>query len=90
MPFLAVRNVYAIISAFGHGPNNRWDSVNGSAAIFACMVLLMEYFVVLIYLVVGLKVYPDQIGQNSNVTPKTTGNQGSADVEGKGGRVMRY
>lgn len=80
MPFLAVRNVYAIISAFGHGPNNRWDSVNGSAAIFACMVLLMEYFVVSIYLSVGLKLVLNQIGRDANVAPKTTGKQESAGV----------
>jgi hypothetical protein len=81
MPFLIVRNVYALISVYSNESDSQWNSVTGSAAVFACMALLMEYFVVAIYLYIGLKISHDQPDLDNNGVPKDTdfgvGNQES-------------
>jgi hypothetical protein len=72
MPFLIVRNVYALISVYSNESNSQWNSVTGSAAVFACMALLMEYFVVAIYLYIGLRISRDQPDRDDNGVPKNT------------------
>jgi hypothetical protein len=71
MLLLVLRYVYALISVYAHGPNNVWDSVSGSAILFACMTLLIEYFIVAVFIFSGLKVSPSEtIYVDSNGAPK--------------------
>jgi hypothetical protein len=76
MPFLIVHNVYSLISAFSNVPGSQWNPLYGSAAVLACMALLMEYFVVAIYIYIGLNISPfmspDHTNLDSNDVPKAT------------------
>ncbi len=60
-----VRNVYALIAAFSSVPGSQWNSLYGSAAVFACMALLMEYFVMAIYIYIGFSLTPLSLGEPS-------------------------
>ncbi|KGO73690.1 hypothetical protein PITC_039010 [Penicillium italicum] len=51
-PFIAVRIVYLFLSVF-HPSDLRWSDLRGPIAPFLTMGLLMEYSVVLIYLITG-------------------------------------
>ena len=54
IPFLIVRIAYAFLSVFDTNP--KWNDLSGSIAAFFCMALLMELFVVAIYITVGLSI----------------------------------
>lgn len=93
LPFLLVRCIYSVLSAFspvssfGGGSSNlpvqhnslsKFNSFSGSWQIFLAMSLVMEYVVVLIYLTVGA------------VTPLERGTDDGSEEDLKGGQHELY
>ena len=60
VPFLIIRTTYALLSEFQSSPNSKWSTLYGSATIFAIMGLLMEYFIVIIYIYAGMTIVPSR------------------------------
>ncbi|KAH8705236.1 hypothetical protein BGW36DRAFT_421802 [Talaromyces proteolyticus] len=56
VPFFIVRLTYAFLSVYRGAEDKTWDSLSGPIAPFLVMGLLMEYFVVVIYLYTGFKI----------------------------------
>lgn len=56
MPFFIVRLTYAFLSIYRGADDETWDPLNGPVAPFLIMALLMEYFVVVIYLYLGFNI----------------------------------
>jgi hypothetical protein len=56
MPFLIVRTVYAFLGEYSNSLYSKWDPLYGSASIFACMALLMEYIVICIFIYIGFNI----------------------------------
>ena len=54
IPFLIIRIIFNVLQTY-QVDNSRFSSVMGSVAIYAVMAILMEFFVVLIYLAAGWK-----------------------------------
>jgi hypothetical protein len=54
IPFLIIRTVYALLSVFATSLDSKWDTIYGSAVVFALMALLMEYVAVCIFVYTGL------------------------------------
>lgn len=56
-PFVVVRITYAFLSIFkSNSLQSKWDALYGSATAFVLMVLIMEYIVVIIFIVVGIRI----------------------------------
>lgn len=59
IPFLVVRVVYALLGIFSTGTNaTKWDPLVGNVAAFLVMHSVMEYVVVILYLVLGFILPP--------------------------------
>lgn len=54
-PFIVVRITYLFLSVL-HTSDLRWNALQGPIAPFLVMGLLMEYFVVCIYLIAGIMI----------------------------------
>ncbi|KAI9869127.1 MAG: hypothetical protein M1813_002951 [Trichoglossum hirsutum] len=54
IPFLIVRIIYSLLSAFGSTIFSKWSPVSGSWVAFLIMGLIMEYIVVMIYVTAGV------------------------------------
>jgi hypothetical protein len=80
MPFLIVRTVYAFLGIYSNSLYSKWDALYGSAPIFACMALLMEYIVICIFIYIGFNI-PSNRGTDDGVVP---GKQENGTVEENG------
>ena len=56
IPFLIVRVAYSILGAFATTVFSKWSPVRGAWRAFLVMGLIMEFIVVLIYVVTGLSI----------------------------------
>jgi uncharacterized membrane protein YozB (DUF420 family) len=56
IPFLIVRIVYSILGAFASTLYSKWSPTKGSWVAFLLMGLLMEFIVVLIYVIAGISI----------------------------------
>jgi hypothetical protein len=64
--------MYALISAFVKSSRSKWNPLYGSEVLFACMSLLMEYIVELMYLYIGFSI--SRLGQvDADSVTKSTG-----------------
>lgn len=57
LPFQVVRIIYALVGVF-NSANSRWNTLEGSLGLYIGMVLVMEFAVVLTYIIAGLRIEP--------------------------------
>lgn len=74
LPFVLIRLIYSLISAFSHSP--RFSIVSGNVTIYLVMALLEEMVVVITCLAVGVTLQPDGVAAGR-------GEPGSAEEEMK-------
>lgn len=83
LPFLFVRLLYSVLSAFVAN-STKFNSFTGSVSILLCMALLEELVIVVIYLAIGvtLKVQPNDVVVAGDMQP-VPGSSGSDEPLGQ-------
>ncbi|KIJ34914.1 hypothetical protein M422DRAFT_34854 [Sphaerobolus stellatus SS14] len=87
LPFLFVRVLYTVLAAFtakSSGPS-KFSSISGDWKIYLFMGLLMEYIVVLIYIIGGLKLAPGAEQEGPGKYELGTTRTGSEENQAEGG-----
>lgn len=85
LPFILVRLAYSALAVFSH--RHEFKLVGGSVAIMAIMSVLMEFIVVFIYLLVGLKTEPSPVARQGPISSRPW--KGQVAGAGKGVRLQR-
>ena len=85
LPFILVRLAYSALAVFSH--RHEFKLVGGSVAIMAIMSVLMEFIVVFIYLLVGLKTEPSPVARQGPISSRPW--KGQVAGAGKGARLQR-
>lgn len=55
LPLMAVRLIYSILSTFSH--NKHFNALTGDVTVLICVALVEEFFIVIIFLIVGLTLH---------------------------------
>ena len=87
LPFILVRLAYSALAVFSH--HHEFKLIGGSVAIQAIMSVLMEFIVVFIYLVVGVKTEASPIARQGLTSTSTRPWKGQLVGAANGGRRQR-